>query len=543
MARVLITETGLRVLPDAPEEYARKDAMFEFIRNLPGKYDETRVLDAEWDEKLSLARRAGDEWFVGSVAGNDSASIAIDLDFLTPGVTYAATLYEDGVGTTYETNRDGYNVRKTEFTSTDTVTHTIPAGGGQSIWLRPVPDPLAHWPMENNANDAVGLLHGTATGGAGFDTADARQGSAALSLDGTNDWVDLSPHEASFPLGDSARSVAAWFKAGAGYQNRSFFHYGADNNGQRFAITADRTAVSVAVHGHRWGVSGLSLSDDWHHVAVVYEAGGESDTIRIYLDGVLQTAGNLEGSSQTMNTQAGSNAGIGRKGEGDVHYDGKIDDVRLYGVALTQAQVTTLFTTVRGLLLAHWPMENNANDAVGSLHGTATGGAGFDTADAKQGSAALSLDGTDDWVDLSPHEASFPLGDSARSVAGWFKAGAGYQHQSFFTYGSTGSGGQRFGITADRTEVSVSVHAHKWGVSGLSLSDDWHHVAVVYEEGGASDTIRIYLDGVLQTAGNLGGSSQTMNTQAGGNAGIGRKRRTGRWKTTQTTLSGHCMEA
>ena len=347
VARVLITETGLRVLPDAPEEYARKDAMFEFIRNLPAKYDETRVLDAEYDEKLSLARRAGDEWFVGSVASNDGANIDISLDFLTPGVSYGATLYEDAAGTTYETNRDGYNVRQTTFTSTDTVTHDIPAGGGQAIWLQPVRDPMAHWPMENNANDATGDLHGTVTGGAGFDTADAKEGSAALSLDGTDDWVDLSAHEASFPLGNSARSLVGWFKADTETsQGPSFFHYGSGGAGRRFAITADWTEVSVAVDGHKWGVKNLGLDDGWHHVAVTYVASGDSDDIRIYLDGVLQSAATLNGSPRTIDTRVGGDAGIGRTWEGTVYYDGKIDGVRLYNFTLTQAEVTNLYNNV-----------------------------------------------------------------------------------------------------------------------------------------------------------------------------------------------------
>ncbi len=104
VARILITETGLRVLPDAPEEYARKDDLFEFVRKLPsGAWDETRVLHAAIGEHITTARRDGQEWFIGSVIDEDGGSLNIDLEFLEEGVTYAATMYEDATDSHYQT--------------------------------------------------------------------------------------------------------------------------------------------------------------------------------------------------------------------------------------------------------------------------------------------------------------------------------------------------------------------------------------------------------------------------------------------------------
>ena len=205
------------------------------------------------------------------------------------------------------------------------------------------PVPVSHWRFEYDAVDWVGSSHGTESGGVAFEANEDGEGveSYALSLDGSDDYVDLSTHVSDFPLGDSTRSVTGWFKADAGNQGQTFFAYGPNVAGKRFSIAADRTQVLVAVSGHAWGVNGLELQEGWHHVAVTY-AGGDSDDILIYLDGELQSASTLVGSPQRIDTQTGP-AAIGRSVSGTKHYTGLIDDVRLYDVALSAEHVRALF--------------------------------------------------------------------------------------------------------------------------------------------------------------------------------------------------------
>ncbi len=171
--------------------------------------------------------------------------------------------------------------------------------------------------------------------------------------------------------------------------------------------------------------------------------------------------------------------------------------------------------------VAHWTFDGDADDAAGSNDGTATGGAAFAANGEGEGvgSHALSLDGVDDHVDLASHVSNFPLGDAATTVTGWFRANAGNQGQSFFSYGPNVAG-QRFSIAADRTQVVVGVSSHAWGTKGLSLADGWHHVAVSYA-GGDSDGISIYLNGALQAASTQAGSPQGLDTRSGP-AAIGR---------------------
>ena len=504
------------------------------------------------------------------------------------------------------------------------------------------PAAVAHWRFDGDALDGAGSSHGTVGGGAAFAANDdgSGVGSHALVLDGIDDYVDLASHVSNFPLGDAARSVMGWFKADAGNQRQTFFTYGPNVAGQRFSIAADRTQVLVGVSGHAWGVNGLSLDDGWHHVVVTY-AGGDSDSISIYLDGALQPASTLVGAPQPVDTRTGP-AAIGRNVSGDAHYAGSIDDVRIYDVALSAGQVSALFNehpqtpppvttavtasatpglaegnldgadveltldagafaatvatsdvTASGVSgvsvssvtrdsdgqatvtlafdgtdfdadatltltvsaavlahsdtdlaatlpvtavdepppppppppavsipapLAHWKFDGDADDSAGSSNGSARNGASFTTA-ASVGSHALSLDGSDDHVDLASHASSFPLGNSARSVTGWFRADAGNQRQTLLTYGPNVEG-KRLSIAADRTQAVVAVSGHAWGVNNLSLSDGWHHVAVTFA-GGRSDDFSIYLNGALQSASTLGGFARQVDTRTG-SAAIGR---------------------
>ena len=204
----------------------------------------------------------------------------------------------------------------------------------------PLPPPsVAHWKFDGDTGDSAGSSGGAVMNGAYFTTA-ARVGSHALVLDGVDDYVDLTPHASSFPLGNSARSISGWFKADAGNQRQTFLTYGPNIEGKRLSIAADRTQALVAVSGHAWGVNNLSLAEGWHHIAVTF-AGGQSDDFSIYLDGALQSASTLGGFARQVDTRTGT-AAIGRNVGDTVHYGGEIDDVRLYDFALSLEQVRVI---------------------------------------------------------------------------------------------------------------------------------------------------------------------------------------------------------
>ncbi|MEG3656212.1 glycoside hydrolase family 97 N-terminal domain-containing protein [Arenibacter palladensis] len=67
----------------------------EFFNNVPTTWDETKVLQAEIGQIGVIARRKGNNWFVGGINGNTARQIEIDFSFLESGATYNAKVYTD----------------------------------------------------------------------------------------------------------------------------------------------------------------------------------------------------------------------------------------------------------------------------------------------------------------------------------------------------------------------------------------------------------------------------------------------------------------
>jgi alpha-glucosidase len=136
-ARVLITFSGLSILPDCPEAYAEKADLFDFISRMPMTWDETRILHSSVGEFITTARRSGDRWFVASATNEQARTLPISLDFLESGRTYSATLYEDAPESHFQTNREAYRVRRMRVTQGTTIAATMAAGGGHCVFLQP----------------------------------------------------------------------------------------------------------------------------------------------------------------------------------------------------------------------------------------------------------------------------------------------------------------------------------------------------------------------------------------------------------------------
>ena len=79
---------------DNPKHY-RGEKEIEFFDAVPTVWDETKVLNGEIGEFITVARRSGDEWFIGAITNNESRTIHIPCSFLKKGVTYDATFYYD----------------------------------------------------------------------------------------------------------------------------------------------------------------------------------------------------------------------------------------------------------------------------------------------------------------------------------------------------------------------------------------------------------------------------------------------------------------
>ena len=105
---------------------------------MPAQYDGFKVLYGKIGEYISVARRAGDDWFIGSLTNRDARSITIDFSFLPKGKNYEATVYKDTEETHFLNNKESYKIEKQNVNSIKTVTIIMAAGGGNVIYLKDI---------------------------------------------------------------------------------------------------------------------------------------------------------------------------------------------------------------------------------------------------------------------------------------------------------------------------------------------------------------------------------------------------------------------
>jgi hypothetical protein len=104
----------LQMAADLPEAYEKHLAAFQFIKDVPVDWDDTRILAAEPGDYLTTARKAKgrEEWYVGSITDENARQQNVRLDFLTPSRRYEATIYADGKGASWDKNPMTYQIRK-----------------------------------------------------------------------------------------------------------------------------------------------------------------------------------------------------------------------------------------------------------------------------------------------------------------------------------------------------------------------------------------------------------------------------------------------
>ncbi|MCG2616325.1 glycoside hydrolase family 97 protein [Terrimonas sp. NA20] len=98
LALSVLFESGLQHLADRPDGYySLPDAARTFLRDVPNAWDDIKLLDGYPGQEISMARRKGDNWYVGSINGqNREKKKTIKLDFLQEGVKYKMILIADG---------------------------------------------------------------------------------------------------------------------------------------------------------------------------------------------------------------------------------------------------------------------------------------------------------------------------------------------------------------------------------------------------------------------------------------------------------------
>lgn len=97
LAAFVLFESHLQMLMDNPCRYDEWPDCRDYITSVPVNWDETRVLAAEAGQYIVMAKRKGEEWFIGGITNDKSREIEVVLDFLPEGKTLQMTTFVDGV--------------------------------------------------------------------------------------------------------------------------------------------------------------------------------------------------------------------------------------------------------------------------------------------------------------------------------------------------------------------------------------------------------------------------------------------------------------
>jgi len=127
MALYIVYESPLQMLSDSPSNYMKEQECTDFIVRIPVVWDDLKVLDAKISDYLLLARRSGDNWFVGALTDWTSRQIELDLSFLPAG-EYVMEIFQDGINA--DRHAEDYKHLKMKVKSGDKIQISLAPGGG-----------------------------------------------------------------------------------------------------------------------------------------------------------------------------------------------------------------------------------------------------------------------------------------------------------------------------------------------------------------------------------------------------------------------------
>lgn len=133
LALYVILESPLEMVSDYPEHYEGQPG-FDFLKRVPTSWDQVHAVGGMPMKWISLARRSGHDWYVGSITNWDPRDIEVPLSFLDEG-NYEAEIYEDAPDAGEEATH--VTILHESVDRTTVLDVHMASGGGSAIWIHP----------------------------------------------------------------------------------------------------------------------------------------------------------------------------------------------------------------------------------------------------------------------------------------------------------------------------------------------------------------------------------------------------------------------
>ena len=211
-----------------------------------------------------------------------------------------------------------------------------------------VADLVAHWPLDGNADDALGNHDGSAAAVVfGADGAAAHTGTAA-EFNGSNSTItvpfdsDLNPDSFTLSMWASADSTSGFASA---VTSRDDISGGVSTHGYIIYNNSDGDWDFWTGDGDSgWdSLQGPSVNTgSWTHLTITYDAG--TDTKSLWVNGALAVSDNVPQSGSTQYSPNGPQSenlhiGSGADNGTQFYFDGLIDDIAIWDNVLTQSEI------------------------------------------------------------------------------------------------------------------------------------------------------------------------------------------------------------
>jgi alpha-glucosidase len=135
LALYVVIYSPIQMAADLPENYAKFPQPFQFIKDVPVDWADTRVLNGEVGDYVTIARkdRNGDDWYLGSITDENPHILRVSLDFLDDGRRYFATIYQDGKDAGFAGDPRSLSIVTRPVSRHDTLQLSLAPGGGAAV--------------------------------------------------------------------------------------------------------------------------------------------------------------------------------------------------------------------------------------------------------------------------------------------------------------------------------------------------------------------------------------------------------------------------
>ncbi|MDB5031698.1 glycoside hydrolase family 97 protein [Mucilaginibacter sp.] len=138
LALYVVLYSPLQMAADLPENYEKYLDAFQFIKDVPVDWDDTKVIEAEPGNYITTARKekGSENWFIGAITNENNRNASVPLNFLDKKAKYIATIYADAANADWKTNPEAYKINSYLVDANTTLNLKLAKGGGAAVSIK-----------------------------------------------------------------------------------------------------------------------------------------------------------------------------------------------------------------------------------------------------------------------------------------------------------------------------------------------------------------------------------------------------------------------